>query len=75
LWFQTSLKQEHHEPDKPLPERDGRVEVLVVCVHDVPAQAEPRHGERRQDDEGEREAKVPVVVDAVVDGLGRNSPI
>jgi hypothetical protein len=41
---------------------------MIVIVHEVPAEAEARHGERRYDDEEGGEPEVPVVVDPVVHG-------
>ena len=42
--------------------------MTVVTVHEIPAEAEPGHGEAWQDDEDKGETEVPVVVDPVLHG-------
>ncbi len=44
------------------------ISLVIVIVHEVPAEAEAGHGERRYDDEEGGEPEVPVVVDPVVHG-------
>jgi len=44
------------------------ISLMIVIVHEVPAEAEARHGEGGYDDEEGGEAEVPVVVDPVVHG-------
>ena len=54
------LEHENDESEYPLPERHP-LQVRVVRVHEIPAEAEASHCEGGQEYEGERQAEVPKV--------------